>query len=142
RVGARAERPWVIVGGGSGEGEAGAGEVAGAGEGGCAWLAPAGARASTAPRASPLIPAAARRGRPVKPSSPLLEPIAVLQLPGQVLLGDEADAVPGERLDFELEAAPHHLLDLALPLGVLEPGIREHLLGPAVVPVVHPDGDI
>src|SRR5438477_6118202 len=142
RVGARAERPWVIVGGGSGEGEAGAGEVAGAGEGGCAWLAPAGARASTAPRASPLIPAAARRGRPVKPSSPLLEPIAVLQLPGQVLLGDEADAPPGERLELELLAAADHLLDLALPLRLLEPGVGEHLLRPVVVTVVHLDGDV
>src|SRR5688572_16518952 len=64
--------------------------------------------ASTTPRAS--VPSAGIR-------TPSLQPVLVLQLLRQVLLGDEADAVPRERLDLELEPASHHLLDLALPLG-------------------------
>src|SRR2546425_12668882 len=114
---------WSLGAGRLGEGD-GAGEA-----GGCA--------PATTGRSAPATRTRARAARRLT----LLQPIPILQLLRQVLLGDEADAVPGERLNLELEAAPHHLLDLALPLGVLEPGIGEHLFGPAVITVVHPDGD-
>src|SRR5712692_2722070 len=72
----------------------------------------------------------------------LLQPIPVLELLRQVLFRDEADAPAGERFQLELLPAPHHLLDLALPVRLLEPRVGEHLLGPVVVAVVHLDGDV
>src|SRR6266568_7718031 len=72
----------------------------------------------------------------------LLEPVLLLQLPGQVLLRDEADTTAGERFQLELEAGAHHLRDLALPLLRAEPRVGEHLLGPRDVAVVHLDGDV
>src|SRR5580765_7018856 len=85
-------------------------------------------------KAEPAAPRRRGRGRrrrgPRPPAAePLLQPIPVLQLLGQVLLGDEADAAPGQRLQLELLPAAHHLLDLALPLRLLEPGVGQHLLG-------------
>src|SRR5687768_5540493 len=88
-----------------------------------------------APSASQRSTAPSSRGR-------LFQPILVLQLLGQVLLGDEADATPGEGFELELLSALHHLLDLALPAGVLEPLIGEHLLRAVVVAVVHLDGHV
>src|SRR4051812_24094910 len=77
------DRPAVMDGGALG-GVSGlpAGDTAGAGDGeAAAGLAiGAGLAASRPTRRTPVIP------------SRLLQPIAVLQLPGQVLLGDEADA--------------------------------------------------
>src|SRR6267143_4590824 len=107
------------------------------GEGDAAGEAGGCARAATG-RSAPATRARAGAARRLT----LLKPIPILQLLGQVLFGDEADAVSGERLALELEAAPHHLLDLPLPARLLEPGIGEHLFGPAVVAVVHPDGDV
>src|SRR5712692_1615192 len=108
------------------------GEDDGVGEaGGCAT-------ATTARSA----PATRTRARAVRRLTQLLQPIPILQLPWQVLFGDETDATTGERFELELEAASHHLLDLPLPARVLEPRIGEHLLGPVVVAVVHLDGDV
>src|SRR5512138_3951552 len=72
----------------------------------------------------------------------LLEPVLVLELLRQVLLGDEADPAARERLELELLPALHHLLDLVLPLLRLEPGVREHLLRARHVALVHLDGDV
>src|SRR5437773_7023000 len=87
-------------------------------------------------------PATRTRARAARRLTQLLQPIPVLQLLRQVLFGDEADATPGEGFELELLATLDHLLDLTLPLRLLEPGIGEHLLGPAVVAVVHLDGDV
>src|SRR5688572_2709892 len=124
------------VGNGAGE----AGEAEGVGDAGGEGLAAAAARARSRQAATRTgVFTGARTSRP-GPAS--LQPIAVLQLLGQVLLGDEADAAAGQRFQLELEPALHHLLDLALPAGVFEPGIGEHLFGPAVVAIVHLDGDV
>src|SRR5687768_7414682 len=96
----RASMASIFAGGSPGDGAA-----AGEGDGDCASAAPS-ASAHTA-----------------AVSVASLQPVLVLQLLRKVLLGDEADPAPGQRLELELEAALHHLLDLALPAGLLEPRV-------------------
>src|SRR5688500_6242732 len=90
----RASTASIFAGGRPGAADGSGDAAAVEGDGGCA---------SAAPSAS--APSAVRK--------PSLQPVLVLQLLRKVLLGDEADAAPGERFQLELEPALDHLLDLA-----------------------------
>src|SRR5205807_8251908 len=123
RPGGRAETPGVTVGAalaaGEGAGDEGAGEATTVGEAGVRGFDASAVTTAAIDRKTAPSP-----GYPIRPG--LLQPVPILQLLRHVLLGDEADAQLGERFDLELQAAPHHLLDLTLPVRLLEPGIGEH----------------
>src|SRR5258708_4850445 len=68
-----------------------------------------------------------------RPSYGLLQVILIAQLLRNVLLGNEGDALREETVDFHLELVVEELVDLLLPLLVLEPWIGPHLFGPGDV---------
>ena len=84
-----------------------------------------------------------RRRRYVNPGRPSGDPVLLLQLLRQVLLGDEADAAPGEGLELELHARLRTISWISrCHCLACEPGVGEHLLGPGHVAVVHLDGHV
>src|SRR5215510_12888058 len=69
----------------------------------------------------------------------LVQPVLLLELARQVLLGQVLEVLVGEGVQLILEAGPEHALDLVLPGLLIEPAVLEELLGPAHVLVVELD---
>src|SRR5215467_5897249 len=69
----------------------------------------------------------------------LVQPVLLLELARQVLLGQVLEVLVGEGVQLVLEAGAEHALDLLLPGLLLEPAVLEELLGPAHVLVVELD---
>src|SRR5712691_6891508 len=80
--------------------------------------------------------------RESRPSGPLIQPVFLFELSGQVGLGQVAEVLVGERIELVLEATREHPLDLFLPGLLLKPAVLEQLLGPAHVLVVEFDADV
>src|SRR5262252_10777488 len=74
-----------------------------------------------------------------RPAWILVQPVLLLELAGQVLLGQILEVLVGQRIQLVLEAAAEHALDLVLPGLLLEPAVLEELLGPAHILVVELD---
>ena len=51
----------------------------------------------------------------------LIQPVFFLQLSGKILLGEVLEILIGERVEFILETAGQHALDLGLPCRFLKP---------------------
>src|SRR5215467_7656349 len=75
------------------------------------------------------------------PTRSSVQPVLLLELARQVLLGQILEVLVGQGVQLVLEAAAEHALDLVLPGLLLEPAVLEELLGPAHVLVVELDPD-
>src|SRR5262249_56564059 len=84
------------------------------------------------------MPAPEERNMP-RPAWILVQPVLLLELARQVLLGQILEVLVGQGVQLVLEAAAEHALDLLLPGLLLEPAVLEELLGPAHVLVVELD---
>src|SRR5262245_56135972 len=71
-----------------------------------------------------------------------VQPVLLLELPGQVRLGEIAEVLVGQRVELVLEADREHPLDLVLPGLFLKPAVPEQLPRPAEILVVELDPDV